>query len=327
MSKAVTIQSSGAVELASQASELVNVEVSYKVGNITEAKKWDSDFVVGVAQSIMKISDQISKGIEHDKQLMLGEVFNTASLSAKSGNKKLKIKDIQKALGVAPTTWSQWVLYYVTNVDFKNILSLDEPDVRLLPNSSQSNELRGTDSEDRLQNWKQITTLHGDSPKVLDIREFNKLAKEINAKKPWKVTADEIKVVKAKAHVAEDEDTTPTVEEPKKEKGWEKKERLKKEYEEKTGISYSDLEDELDEMHFDSKLPANIVDSLATMNQTEWKSMYKKGSKAFHPDLGGTASEMVVWKEFALLAEACFENIAYNIKEAELTALGKEIGL
>ena len=53
------------------------------------------------------------------------------------------------------------------------------------------------------------------------------------------------------------------------------------------------------------------------MEQKEWKSMFKKGAKCFHPDTGGTDTELNLWRVFADLVEGGFTNLEYENANAE----------
>ena len=89
-----------------------------------DLKKMSTDSIIAIAKSIMALTQKIIDGVEVNKQLSLGELFNAASLAAKSGNKKVTIKSIYIGLGIPKSSFEFYVSYYIIKTDFKKILSL-----------------------------------------------------------------------------------------------------------------------------------------------------------------------------------------------------------
>ncbi len=287
-----------------------------------------TEMIISIAKTIQTATEKASKEIASRKQYELGKLFNAASIAAKSKNSKVKIKDIQKALNMPPRTWENSVRYFNTHEDFKNILSLEDASTRVFPNLTISNKLLGKDSEDRFNNWQNLLDFR-EEPTSTDLALFNTSAKYINKNAPWTVTADEVRTrIDELATIAISATTTntttntgskpatkttPTI------TAWDKLSIVEKtnqkwiyhfEHTEYDSAQYF-IENRKLELNY--HIPSMILEQTDKLDHAHWKTMYRKGAKIFHPDVGGENHEMAMWKAIAELVDD-----AYIIKEKNL---------
>ena len=334
MGKMIIKKDSSVTKVTQESKKLIGVVESYHVDTIKDLKKLNTDFVVGVAKAVMDMTKKIADDNEFSKQYELGKIFNASALAVKSGNKKVRIKDIQNSIGFNQRTWNFYVEFYINHTKFKEMLSLGADPKIHLPKYTANRNLRGNDSEDMLQNWKNIVEFYGDDDEVKSsqVKKFNDDAKNISSE-VWTVTADEMREYLAE----EEEEPEPT--EPKKPKfdstpkleGYaglsiNDKNRVKNEYYlELHGIDVHETWDDF-EVDLDDGVPDELTDILMDMSQKEWKTMFRKGALQFNSDTGkGTDLEARVWKTFALLVERAFNNLDVIAESERIDKLKNEM--
>ncbi len=279
--------------------------------------------IVDMAKAISTLTKTVKNEMHSRKQYELGKLFDSASVAAKRKDSKVKIKDIQAQLQMPSRTWENYVSFYNTHEAFKNILSLKNANTRVFPTSSMSVKLRGNDSEDKLENWENILEMF-ETPTSKEVINYNKTAKEINPDKPWKVKPDEItayrealaEAAKAQKDADETEEaettTAATTTTTTRKTAWDKlsiSEQIEQKWIhcfETTEYDVSEYFERSKELDIDYRIPKDIADAANHVTKKQWKTMYKKGAKCFHPDTGGENNELNLWKSFAKLMEDFF---------------------
>ena len=272
--------------------------------------KRDSDWFIDAAKQIIKIAEELQKGIEFDKQYALGKIFNAASLASKKKDSNVKVKEVYLGLGYPERTFFSYIDYYLTHTGFKEILSLGTADVcSKLPNYSITAELIGNDSQEKLEFYQDVIEWKGSNDvKVKDIRFYKK---ELKAKdepeEPKRI------VFESKSIEEEEEDNGVA---------WEEAVEI---YKKKTGIDIDELEDEVEELrkkiNSDVDLSVDVKQYLLVMGHKKWKKMYRIVAKALHPDLGGDENMMGLWKALSSDIEDAFTLMKFANKQDEFENL------
>ena len=312
MSKALTTK---------ETNELVNVVGSYSLNDVNDLKKLDTNFIIEVAKSIIDITKRIAEDADFSKQYELGKIFNAASLAAKSGNSKIIIKEIYEALGFPKRTWYGYIEFYTSHTNFNKILSLTGAQVSTLPTLSVNRILKGNDSEDKLNNYINICEYISGEPRTKDVTNFNKKAKTLS-EDVWTVTADEMRYLD-ESEAKEEEETEGKEEKEEKESvteydkltPQEMNEAMNEYYFEKSGVNVRELTEDND-LEFIRTVPIQMFQIIKSMEQKEWKKMFRKGAIQFNSDTGnGTDKEAMLWKAFANVIEDAYNNVEYEEKE------------
>ncbi len=273
-----------------------------------DLKKMTTDSIVTIAKSIMVVTQKIIDGVEVNKQLALGEIFNAASLAVKSGNKKITIQSVYEGLGIPKSSFYAQVDYYVTHTKFKKILSLGSPGTgtNFLPNYSVTSELIGEDSQDKFEFYQDIVKWNGgEEPSSKKVREYKKYLKGDDAPMP------------------PSKPTETFGNEPDKDVGMTWVEAVAA-YEKKTGINVDDMEIEVEKLRTSVTvgvdMSTDVKQYLLRMGHKEWKKMYRIVSKTLHPDLGGNDEMMGLWKALSSDIENSFALMAFVKKQQEFEA-------
>ena len=266
-----------------------------------DLKKRDTDWYLKLAKVIIKTTDDIKNGVENAKQRNLGELFNAASLAVKLGNGDVKIKDIYVGLGISKSMFNTYIDFYTTETDFKEMLSFGgSASATKLPNYSVNRELIGDDSQEKFEFYNSCVEWNdGDEPTRDKVREYKKHLKG--------------EVAKVVAPTA----VTPIAEPIDEGISWDEAIAL---YEKATGINVDKMEEEVEASEAalgEVKLTTDIYKSLQQMEKSKFKVMYKQVAKCLHPDLGGDAEMMSLWKLMAKNIENGFDLIEYQGLKAE----------
>ncbi len=310
MSKALTLK---------ETNELVEVVGSYSLEDVNDLKKLDTNFIIEVAKSIIDITKRISEDAEFSKQYELGKIFNAAALAVKSGNKRIKMKDVQASLGFPQRTWDFHIEFYLDHTNFNKILSLNKDLKISLPKYTINRGLKGNDSEDKLSNYINICDYVGKTPTSKEVLLFNKKAKTIS-EDVWTVTAEEVKYLdeseaEETEETEEETEEIPTVTKYDELTPQEKNEALNDYYFEKSGVNVRELTEDND-LEFIRTVPDQMFQIIKAMEQKEWKKMFRKGALQFSSDTGnGTDKEAMLWKAFANVVEDAYNNVEYEGKE------------
>ena len=281
--------------------KLEKIERIADVKSIT--KKIDTDnlttkVVISTAKEMMKLFDNISKGIEVHKQYELGKLFNMAVIESRKHPENISVRSIYTALGIPERTFYDYIKNYAVSEE------LALPNGKKIP-SSVVGELRGECTEDNAEHYKFITSILGGNPKREDIRVLNKELKKIaesTGKKVWELTKEEYE-----NYSEPKKEETNTVE---PEASFEFDDH---DYKEEKKVYARDVYVELfGDIHRTSKDDYSIsniaVSKIGLVSKKEWKEWYKKVAQCLHPDKGGKAEEFAILKDIDDMMKVLIEN-------------------